>query len=319
MRIVSLFSGVGGLDLGFILAGHEVVWANDIDPNAVKTYRMNIGDHIVQGYIQEIPSNRIPESDIVIGGFPCQGFSMANMKRRASDIRNSLYLELLRVIADKKPLYFLAENVKGLVTLEGGRVLSLILRDFEDAGYRVKYKVLNAADYGVPQVRHRVIFIGEREDRTQTIDFPPPTHADPSSGTRLFLRPWVTISEALRGVPEPDTNSTIHNHTYSKYKLRFNGYLGHRRIDPDRPAPTVTARGDDRGGVVVLHHPSNQRRMSARELALVQSFPIDFEFAGCQSSVYRLVANAVPPLLAKALGSMFPVGESHGRAYKTAR
>jgi DNA (cytosine-5)-methyltransferase 1 len=97
------------------------------------------------------------------------------------------------------------------------------------------------------------------------------------------------------------------NHDYSKYKLRFNGYIGHRRIDPAQPAPTVTARGDDKGGVVVLHHPSNTRRMSARELATVQSFPLDFVFEGNRSSAYRQIANAVPPLLGKAVASQFPV------------
>ena len=109
----------------------------------------------------------------------------------------------------------------------------------------------------------------------------------------------------MKNIPDPDLPHALKNHEYSKYKLRFNGYIGHRRIDPNQPAPTVTARGDDKGGVVVLHHPNNLRRMSCRELATVQSFPLDFEFYGTRSSVYRQIGNAVPPLLAKAIAEKF--------------
>jgi len=145
-----LFSGAGGLDIGFIWAGHEIVWANDIDKDAVETYKANIGEHIITGPIELIPSSAIPDCDIVIGGFPCQGFSIANMNRSPEDSRNKMYLELLRVIRDKQPKYFLAENVKGLTNLDKGKVLEMILGDFARAGYRVKDKVLDAADYGVP-------------------------------------------------------------------------------------------------------------------------------------------------------------------------
>lgn len=306
MRVVSLFSGAGGLDLGFIWVGHEIVWANDIDKDAVETYRANVGAHIIKGPIELIPSSAIPGCDIVIGGFPCQGFSIANMNRSPEDSRNKMYLELLRVIRDKQPKYFLAENVRGLISLGRGKVLEMILRDLEGAGYRVKHKVLDAADYGVPQHRRRVIFIGVRNGIPHDIGFPPPTHADPASNPEPPMQPWVTIGEALRGIPEPEEAPELPNHTYSKYKLRFVGYLGHRPVDPNKPAPTVTARGDDRGGVVVLHHPQNHRRMSARELATTQSFPLSFWFAGSRSSAYRQIGNAVPPIFAKALASVFP-------------
>ncbi len=311
MRVVSLFSGVGGLDLGFIRAGHEIVWANDIYEDAVQTYKDNIGNHIVIGNIESIPSSAIPDCGIVIGGFPCQGFSIANMHRHLEDSRNKLYLELLRVIMDKQPKYFLAENVKGLISLDKGKVIEMILKDFGGAGYKVKHKVLDAADYGVPQHRQRVIFIGVRNDLPNDIDYPLPTHANPSSNPEPPMLPWVNISEALVDIPEPEDAPELPNHTYSRYKLRFVNYLGHRRIDPDKPAPTVTARGDDRGGVVVLHHSNNHRRMSARELAVTQSFPLYFKFAGNLSSAYRQIGNAVPPIFAKALASVFPNGKVH--------
>jgi len=312
MRVVSLFSGAGGLDLGFIRVGHEVVWAIDSYEDAVETYRRNIGDHIVLGDIRDVVSDQIPDCDIVTGGFPCQGFSVANVNRREEDSRNLLYLELLRVIKNKRPKSFLAENVKGILSLGEGRVLAMIIDDFAEAGYRVRHKVLNAADYGVPQRRERVIFIGVRQDLKSEVDFPVPTHTDPARLTQpsLFdtgLRPWVSIGEALAHIPEPENALHLPNHTYSKYKLRFNNYLGHRRVDPSKPAPTVTARGDDRGGVVVLPHPGNHRRMSCRELATAQSFPMNFVFVGSQTSVYRQIANAVPPLMAEALAKVFPL------------
>ena len=165
----------------------------------------------------------------------------------------------------------------------------------------------------MPQRRERLFIIGARQGTPLPPGFPPlPTHGtrlahSPSRGeqTSLFesgLLPEVSIGEALSNLPGPEVDGHgLPNHTYSKYKLDFNGYLGHRPLDPARPAPTVTARGDERGGVVVLPHPSGTRRMTARELAVVQSFPLDFVFWGSQTSAYRQIANAAfrpcsPPL-----------------------
>jgi len=198
----------------------------------------------------------------------------------------------------------------GLRTLEKGEVFKMILKDFTNAGYSVSYKLINAADYGVPQKRQRVIIYGTRDDLSNNLEFPSQTHSKTSDKDNL--KPWLSIGEALNKIPDPDDeNHGLKNHTYSKFKLKFNGYLGNRRIDPEQPAPTVTARGDNKGGVVVLHHPSNERRMSARELAATQSFPLDFQFFGTQSSVYRQIGNAVPPKLAYYLGKMFPLSMAH--------
>lgn len=302
MRVVSLFSGAGGLDLGFKMAGHDVVWANDLYEDAVHTYQKNIGDHIILEDVRNISADEIPDCDIVIGGFPCQGFSVANTKRHIGDERNELYKQLIRVIEDKRPKFFLAENVKGLTNLGKGEVFKMILSDFEHLGYKVLYRILNAADYGVPQTRLRVIIVGVRRDIDWEYEFPKATH---SQDGRDGLPAWVNVSDALKGLPDPDSENNIPNHTYSKYKLNINGYIGHRLLDPDKPAPTVTARGDNRGGVVILPHPNGQRRMSCRELASVQSFPVDYEFAGNNSSIYRQIGNAVPPLLAYAVAKQF--------------
>jgi len=305
MRVVSLFSGAGGLDLGLIQAGLEIVWANDIFENAAETYRRNIGDHIDTRDICDIESSEIPDCDVVVGGFPCQGFSVANRGRNLDDPRNLLYKQLVRVVQTKRPRYFVGENVKGLASFAKGAVLRQIVGEFEELGYRVHYKVVNAADYGVPQSRMRMLIVGERIDLPETLIFPPrPTHADPEIAQTRNLKPWLPVGKALAHYPEPDTSNQLHNHECSRYKLRFNGHLGHRRINADRPSPTVTARGDEKGGVVVLHHPNNHRRMTARELAAVQSFPDEFIFVGTKTSAYRQIANAVPPLLGEAIGRM---------------
>ncbi len=304
MRVVSLFSGAGGLDLGLIQAGHDLIWANDIDPDAVSTYRKNIGSEILLGDICAIRSSSIPDCDVIVGGFPCQGFSQANLLRFADDERNRLYLEFLRIVRDKRPLYFLAENVRGILTLEGGQAIRKIESDFAAAGYRVSKRLFNVADYGVPQLRKRVIIAGTRIDLPLSMDyrFPNPTHADPGKSNALGLRPWITISQALTHIPEPDAKHNLKNHVFSLYKVTNRNFTGHRRTDPEKPSPTILARGNGKGGVCAIQHPLNHRRMSVREQAALQTFPDDFYFEGKLNSAYRQVGNAVPVLFGRKLG-----------------
>ena len=298
--VASLFSGAGGLDLGFKNAGFELIWANDFDADAVETYKANIGDECVLGDISEISSEDIPKADVMLGGFPCQGFSVANTKRNVLDERNSLYLEYVRILKDKKPKIFIAENVKGILSLGKGSVIQGIINDFSEVGYKVQYKLLNAADYGVPQARKRVFIVGIRNDIDINFEYPEPTHAkDGKNG----LLPWVSVKEAFVGLPDPDGEDahTVPNNEYSQYKLVMNGYIGKRPVNPDLPAPTVTGRGDRKGGVVVLPHPNGTRRMTIRELATIQSFPTDFLFVGAKTDCYRQIANAVPIGLSEAV------------------
>ena len=133
LKVISLFSGAGGMDLGFINAGFEIIWANDFLEDAVNSYRKNIGKHIVYGDITKISNDNIPDNaDVIIGGFPCQGFSVANTKRSMEDKRNFLYQEMLRIISAKHPKFFVAENVKGLLSIEKGKVFEMIKSDFEN-------------------------------------------------------------------------------------------------------------------------------------------------------------------------------------------
>lgn len=309
MKIVSLFSGAGGLDLGLIQAGHDVIWANDFDADAVATYRANIGSEALLGDICDVPSSAIPDCDVVVGGFPCQGFSQANRLRFAEDERNRLYLEFLRIVRDKQPSYFLAENVRGILSLAGGEAIKKIESDFTAAGYRVSKKLFNVADYGVPQMRKRVIIAGTRSDLPTHLDyqFPNPTHADPAKAEKLGLKPWVTITQALAHIPEPSATHDFKNHVYSLYKVTNRNFTGHRRTDPEKPSPTILARGNGKGGVCAIQHPQNHRRMSIREQAAIQTFPDGFDFAGKLNSAYRQVGNAVPVLFGRCLGEQLPL------------
>ena len=190
-KVVGLFSGCGGLDLGFINSGFKIVWANDLFKDAVETYKKNIGDHIILGDIRKISSDTIPNNfDVLLGGFPCQGFSIANIKRSVKDERNFLYKEMLRIINDKQPKYFVAENVKGILSLHKGKVIKMIVNDFKKLGYTVDYRLLKASDFGVPQNRERVFIIGNRVGLKNP--FPKKTHGD-----KKDLLPFVSTKDKV--------------------------------------------------------------------------------------------------------------------------
>ena len=223
LKVLSLFAGAGGMDLGFKNSGYEIMWANDIDPDSVKTYKKNIGSHIVLGDIEKIRTDKIPNgADVIIGGFPCQGFSIANKERHVDDSRNKLYKQMLRIIRVKRPKYFVAENVEHILTLGKGVVFEKILKDFRSIGYKVDYKLLNSADHGVPQIRKRVFIIGNRLGLKNP--YPRQTHQVPSSKkVSLFkdlLEKHVSAKEVIGFLSKVRLtnktlyikNRTIHNH-----------------------------------------------------------------------------------------------------------
>lgn len=218
-KIASLFSGCGGLDLGFIQAGYEVIWANDFFKEAVETYRNNIGDHIIYGDITQIPSSEVPDDfDVLLGGFPCQGFSVANTKRSMEDERNFLYKELLRLIKDKQPKFFVGENVKGLLSMQKGQVIDMIVEDFRALGYNVEYRLLKASDYGVPQNRERVFIIGNRLGIKNP--FPKITHGLVNDLFNDSLKPYISVKDVVGHLANVRTRDksfeldgkTIYNH-----------------------------------------------------------------------------------------------------------
>ncbi|RAX51918.1 DNA (cytosine-5-)-methyltransferase [Helicobacter sp. 16-1353] len=294
--VISLFSGCGGLDLGFLQAGFDVVFANDIDKEACETYTKNIGNHIVCKDIYTLDSSEVPNADVLIGGFPCLGFTIANGKNRNLDSSyNKLYLEYARILKAKQPKYFLVENVAGIQSGKGFRehFYEKILPSFESCGYRVKHKILNASDYFVPQNRKRVIIIGVRNDIPNDIDFPTPQSKTPK-----------TLKDAIGNLPL-DYDSAIPNHIGSNHKIKINGYIGNRALDWDKPSPTITGRGSRGGGAVIHPHPNLHRRLSVRECARLQSFPDNFIFYGSNGANYAHIGNAVPPLMSFYIAQEF--------------
>lgn len=294
--MISLFSGCGGLDLGFLKSGFEIVFANDIDKDACETYRKNIGEHIVCRDIYNIQASEIPDADILIGGFPCLGFTIANGKRRDIDSKyNTLYLEYARILKEKQPKYFLVENVAGI---QSGAVFRenfyrKIIPTFENCGYVVKHTMLNALDFGVAQSRKRVIIVGKRLDIENEIDFPNPICQAPK-----------TLREAIGDLPH-DFDSSIPNHTGSGHKIKINGYVGNRVLFWDKPSPTITGRGSRGGGAVIHPHPNLHRRLSVRECARLQSFDDNFIFYGSNGATYAQIGNAVPPLMSYYIAQEF--------------
>jgi len=209
LKVVSLFSGCGGLDLGFINSGYDVIWANDFFSEAVETYKKNIGNHIVLKDISKIANVDIPNNfDVLLGGFPCQGFSIANINRSMNDERNFLYKEMLRIVKNKKPKFFLAENVKGLLSMHKGAIIKMIINDFRKIGYKVDYKLVNSADFGVPQQRERVIIIGNRINVKNK--FPKPSHKNKHIPVKNIISELAKMR--TRDISFKKGNKVIHNH-----------------------------------------------------------------------------------------------------------
>ncbi|WP_348533987.1 DNA (cytosine-5-)-methyltransferase [Histophilus somni] len=207
-KILSLFSGCGGLDLGFHQAGYETVWANDFSHWACESFRKNIGDVIVEGDIEQINPNdpTIPDCDIILGGFPCQDFSMIWKQPGLDGERGNLYKSFLRFVNAKKPKVFVAENVKGLLTANKKKAIQQIITDFESCGYYVQAKLYNFAEFGVPQFRERVLIVGVRLDTGFNFQHPMPTH---NARGENGLKPYVTAGQAVSNIPNDAMNNEL--------------------------------------------------------------------------------------------------------------
>lgn len=317
MRVVSLFAGCGGLDLGLVKSGHDIVLATDFDKDCKLTYDRNFNHKLLLKDVKELKGDELPHYDLLTGGFPCQGFSIANQYRNVKDERNELYLEIVRLLNETKPKYFLAENVPGILSLGEGKVVEQIMKEFSEIGinekwygYEVHRYKLNAADYGVPQGRQRVIFLGvskeiSKEKRDELFDnFPPPKTHTNKLGEKLPKH--KTLKDSIGNLPEPNSEEgrMIKNHYGTKHKVKINGYIGNRQLSWDKPSPTIVGRGGGTGGPVIAVHPNCERRFTVRETARIQSFPDDFEFIGSTSSQFRQIGNAVAVDFAYHLGKV---------------
>ncbi|MFA5340038.1 MAG: DNA (cytosine-5-)-methyltransferase [Candidatus Omnitrophota bacterium] len=308
IRVVSLFSGCGGMDVGFVGGfeflnnkyenlGFEMVFANDIIQDACDTYEEYFKHKSVCLDIKQYLDGNgiIPDCEVVIGGFPCQDFSLAGKREGFNTERGRLYEQMKRVILLKKPLIFIAENVKGLTNLAGA--LDRIKNDFAATypGYRISDHLLMAADFGVPQTRERVIIVGVRNDCVATFHAPSPTHAFDESNED-GRKPWVKSEEAIGDLwgTEKKKNCLPNQNQYSQAKNYGEHLQGNKPIKADYPAPTIRA---EHHGNIEFHY-KNKRRLTVRECARIQTFPDNFVFKGSGSSAYVQVGNAVPPLLA---------------------
>lgn len=318
-RVVSLFAGCGGCDQGIIggfdfNAIHyeslpfELVYATDIDQKALKTHALNFSNvTVVCGDICDTESKDIPDHDILIGGFPCQSFSTVNPTKDPFDDRANLYRQMVRVAADKQPVAFIAENVKGMMTLKGGSIFKRICNAFEEAGYVLSHKLVNAANYGVPQKRERVIIVGIRKDLGVKYQFP----SEPNSDK------WVPLSVAVPKMDIEDKKYYFSEKAVQGMKNAKNNMKRGLAQSLDEPCLTVTSHlakvSLNSRDPVLLVDPEKElyRRFTPREAARIQSFPDSFEFAGSEGDAYRQIGNAVPPVLfwhiAKALGEQLRV------------
>ena len=286
--VVSLFSGCGGMDLGF-MGGFEfgqhfyekmpfrIIWANDLNPMASRTYEANLEHEIYLGDVAAVLGALPKKADVVIGGFPCQDVSINGSRKCADGKRTILYLHMVEAIRRTRPRIFVAENVKGLLQSHGREFFETMVADFESVGYRVNPRLYLAADYGVPQMRERLFIVGVRGCGEFNHPVPALTH--------------VTAKEALADLEsQPECVET--GHIWSKAQRSPD--QGNRRLKADRPATTIRA---EHHGNVQWHY-CLDRRLSLREAARLQSFPDEFRFHGGMRETERMIGNAVPPVLA---------------------
>lgn len=288
------------MDLGFKQAGFKIIWANDIYKYACETYKKNFGLEPIRKDIRQIKS--FPEADVLVACNPCQGFSMIG-KRDENDERNLLYRQIFRALRKVKPKYFVMENVVGLKHLYGGKFFDRILCGFYGLGYWPTWKIINVKDYGVPQRRERIIIVGVRKDLQVRYNFPPITHGP-------TLKPYVTMREAIGDLPEPSkreyySNLDWHffymsrNRRASWEDVSFTIQTDGRNIPLHPSSPPMVRVGKDHWEFV--EDALKYRRLCVRECARIQTFPDDFQFVGELGSQYRLIGNAVPPLLARRI------------------
>ncbi len=290
--VVSMFSGCGGMDLGFkggfdFLGNHfenqpfEIVWSNDLNPFACKTYEHNLGHHIYVGSVWDHMDSLPDSCDVVIGGFPCQDISINGKRAGVDGKRSGLYRAMVEAVRKTRPKMFVAENVRGLLFSYNQKSLDRVIKDFSSLGYKVSYKLYHAADYGVPQRRERVLIVGVLDD---AVLFVPP---EPDRNRQK----WIASREAIKDLEHSNQDMDF-SHVWSL--ARKSSDQGGRVLDPTKPAHTIRAEC----------HGNNQfhyrlpRRISMREAARFQSFPDNFLFQARLRETERMIGNAVPPVLA---------------------
>ena len=319
MKVVSFFAGAGGLDKGFEDAGFDVVWANEYDKDIWETFEANHPKtKLDKRSIVDIPSNEVPDCDGIIGGPPCQSWSEAGALRGIKDKRGQLFFEFMRILADKRPKFFLAENVSGMLIPRHAKALENIKAMFTECGYELSFELLNASDFDVPQDRKRVFFIGYRKDLGMKFQFPKPSSAE----SKLNLRHAIEDLQhnALPAKAGNYTNGDacdVLNHEYmiggfssmfmsrnrvrSWDELSFTIQAGGRHAPLHPQAPKMRLIKQDQREFIKGQE-KLYRRLSVRECARIQTFPDDYVFCyKYVANAYKMIGNAVPVKLANAL------------------
>lgn len=317
MRVVSFFAGCGGLDLGFRQAGFDVVWANEFEQHCQATYQLNHPDtKFVLDDVRNIDPQSIPDCDGFIGGPPCQSWSVGGKQRGLDDERGQLFIKYIDLIKVKKPAFFVIENVKGMLDNKFKDIFDDFIHRLENAGYDVTWSLVDACDYGIPQNRERVFFLGFRKDLHVSYSFPDPFTEEP-----------ISLQRAIGDISEPP-NPCIGKRRMGHYSDRANHdvlvskfgpfyFRGNRRRGWHQPSFTINATAE-----FAPLHPSSPkmmffghenwnfqsdklneyRRLSLRECARIQTFPDSFIFSYDNISAgYKMIGNAVPPRLAKII------------------
>ncbi|MCL2529889.1 MAG: DNA cytosine methyltransferase [Coriobacteriia bacterium] len=326
-KLISLFAGCGGLDRGFIDAGFQTIYANDFDTAAQAVYRLNLGE--IDGRdILTVDEDEIPDGDILSAGFPCQPFSNAGDRKGVYDSRGMLYKECIRIIEKKMPKVIVFENVKGLLStkyIDGRKLPEVIVEDLSNiggTGYSIVYEMLNASDYGVPQNRHRVFFVGIRKDLGKTFVFPekmPKTEM--LTLNHVLCMPdglpnqvhWEFSPQAMSMVEQISEGGSWKDVPYDRLAPRFQRIRDdmvkyrspnfYRRFARTEICGTITASAQPENCGIT--HPTENRRFTIREIARIQTFPDNFLFIDDSTkdivAMYRVIGNAVPPLLAQRI------------------
>lgn len=307
LKVASLFCGCGGTDVG-LLGGFdflgeayaknpmEIVYANDIEESACRIFEDNFGVVPDRRDIRTVPASEIPKIDLLTGGFPCQSFSIVaqNPKRLGyKDERGMLFFEMCRILREKQPKCFIAENVKGLLSANKGEAFPLIISEFEKSGYQVTHKLINAAAFGVPQKRERVIIVGIRNDIKMEYEYPEAPNADN----------WVPLSVAVPKLAIEEKKYYFSERAVQGMKNAKNNMKRGLAQNLNEPSLTVTSHlakvSLNSRDPVLLVNPEKElyRRFTPREAARIQSFPDSFQFAGSETDAYRQIGNAIPPVM----------------------
>ena len=317
MNLISLFSGAGGLDLGFEKAGFNISMANEYDKGIWATYEANHSVPLIKGDIRNIKDTDFPnEIDGIIGGPPCQSWSEAGSLRGINDSRGQLFFDYIRILKNKQPKFFLAENVSGMLASRHSEAVKNIIQQFEDCGYNLTLTLVNAADYGVPQDRKRVFYIGFRKDLKIDFKFPNPT--TPNAKDKLTMKDAIgdLVDTPVPALPKNKTNGDLEipNHEYyiGAYSTIF---MSRNRVRGwNEQAFTVQASGrqcqlhpqapkmkfiEKNKRIFVPGYEDLYRRLTVRECARIQGFPDDFKFIYTDVDYgYKMIGNAVPINLA---------------------